>query len=193
MIAETAMNLKNTKKLVTSAVKNAETRIKNVQKQLDNLAKISEEKLKQQALKTADSVDRLVTNMKNINLNPIEDVAFAGVGRLNSSVENTHTIRDMMSKIVKSSEKEINLGDVAKGTVKDSNGIKDLDNVTRISEVEVNFNYKTTFDSEEFTRQLKDQEKGMNELTVYEYQQNRKRFIEEGRAIESNAAQQAAR
>ncbi|MEB9408028.1 polymorphic toxin type 15 domain-containing protein [Bacillus cereus] len=33
----------------------------------------------------------------------------------------------------------------------------------------------------------------MNELTVYEYQQNRKRFIDEGRAIEGNAAQQAAR
>ena len=27
----------------------------------------------------------------------------------------------------------------------------------------------------------------MNELTVYEYQQNRKRFIDEGRAIEGNA------
>ncbi|MGE1102021.1 polymorphic toxin type 15 domain-containing protein [Peribacillus simplex] len=80
-----------------------------------------------------------------------------------------------------------------KGTVKDSKEVKDLDTVPRISEIEVNFNYKTKFDSEEFARQLKDQEKGMNELTVYEYQKNRKRFIDEGRAIESNAAQQAAR
>ncbi|MFS0765711.1 polymorphic toxin type 15 domain-containing protein [Peribacillus phoenicis] len=80
-----------------------------------------------------------------------------------------------------------------KGTVKDSKEVKDLDTVPRIREIEVNFNYKTKFDSEEFARQLKDQEKGMNELTVYEYQQNRKRFIDEGRAIESNAAQQAAR
>nr|WP_242474933.1 polymorphic toxin type 15 domain-containing protein [Bacillus cereus group sp. N14] len=32
----------------------------------------------------------------------------------------------------------------------------------------------------------------MNALTVYEYQQNRKRFIDEGRAIEGDAAQQAA-
>lgn len=57
----------------------------------------------------------------------------------------------------------------------------------------VNFNYKNKFDSEEFARQLKDQEKGMNELTIYEYEQNRIRFRDEGRAIESNAAQQAAR
>ncbi|EOP11830.1 polymorphic toxin type 15 domain-containing protein [Bacillus cereus group sp. RP37] len=32
----------------------------------------------------------------------------------------------------------------------------------------------------------------MNALTVYEYQQNRKRFIDECRAIEGNAAQKAA-
>ena len=72
---------------------------------------------------------------------------------------------------------------LAKGTGE----VKNLDNVPRIDEIEVNFNYKTKFDSEEFARQLKDQEKGMNELTVYEYQQNRKRFIDEGRAIEGNA------
>nr|WP_309599744.1 polymorphic toxin type 15 domain-containing protein [Bacillus wiedmannii] len=67
-----------------------------------------------------------------------------------------------------------------------------LDNVPRIDEMEVNCNYKTKFDSEEFARQLKDQEKGMNALNVYEYQQNRKRFIDEGRAIGGNVAQQAA-
>ncbi|MGG0458365.1 polymorphic toxin type 15 domain-containing protein [Bacillus mycoides] len=61
-----------------------------------------------------------------------------------------------------------------------------------MNEIEVNCNYKTKFDSEEFARQLKDQEKSRNELTIYEYQQNRKRFIDEGRAIEGNAAQQAA-
>ncbi|PEF08795.1 hypothetical protein CON23_30545 [Bacillus thuringiensis] len=55
------------------------------------------------------------------------------------------------------------------------------------------FNYKTKFDSEEFARQLKDQEKGMNELTVHEYRENRNRFIDKGRAIEGNAYQQAAR
>lgn len=70
---------------------------------------------------------------------------------------------------------------------------KHLNNITRIEKIEVNFNYKTKFDSEEFTRQLKDQEKGMNELTVDEYLTNRERYVAEGRAIEGNAAQQAAR
>ncbi|MEK4972793.1 polymorphic toxin type 15 domain-containing protein [Niallia sp. FSL R7-0648] len=42
-------------------------------------------------------------------------------------------------------------------------------------------------------RQLKDQEKGMNELTVDEYLKNREKYIEQGRAIEGNAAQQATR
>ncbi|EOO20505.1 polymorphic toxin type 15 domain-containing protein [Bacillus cereus] len=55
------------------------------------------------------------------------------------------------------------------------------------------FNYKTKFDSEEFARQLKDQEKAMNELTVYEYRENRKQFIDKGRAKEGNAAQKIAR
>ncbi|MGY2614163.1 polymorphic toxin type 15 domain-containing protein [Bacillus pretiosus] len=67
-----------------------------------------------------------------------------------------------------------------------------LDNVPRIDEMEVNCNYKTKFGSEEFARQLKDQEKGMNALNIYEYQQNRKRFNGEGRAIGGNVAQQAA-
>jgi hypothetical protein len=48
-------------------------------------------------------------------------------------------------------------------------------------------------ESEEFARQLKDQEKGMNELTVDEYLKNRDRYIAEGRAIEGNVAQKVAR
>ncbi len=97
----------------------------------------------------------------------------------------------MIEKPVKAervSERQIQTG--TKGTGEE---IKPLGNVQRVSEIEVKFKYKTKFDSEEFARQLKDQEQGMNELTVHEYQQNRKRFIEEGRAKESNAAQQAAR
>ena len=33
----------------------------------------------------------------------------------------------------------------------------------------------------------------MNELTVHEYRENRNRFIDKGRAIEGNVAQQTAR
>ncbi|EOV9527781.1 polymorphic toxin type 15 domain-containing protein [Bacillus cytotoxicus] len=57
----------------------------------------------------------------------------------------------------------------------------------------MNFNRNVKHDSEEFARQLKDQEKGMNELTVDEYLKSRERYIAQGRAIEGNAAQQAAR
>ncbi|MED0874628.1 polymorphic toxin type 15 domain-containing protein [Bacillus mobilis] len=57
----------------------------------------------------------------------------------------------------------------------------------------MNFNRNVKHDSEEFARQLKDQEKGMNELTVDEYLKNRERYIAQGRSIEGNAAQQAAR
>ncbi|WP_348981289.1 polymorphic toxin type 15 domain-containing protein [Bacillus sp. DNRA2] len=59
--------------------------------------------------------------------------------------------------------------------------------------MKVNFNRNVNHDPEEFERQLKDQEKGMNELTVEEYLQNRERYIAEGRAIEGNAAQKMAR
>ena len=48
----------------------------------------------------------------------------------------------------------------------------------------MNFNRNVKHDSEEFARQLKDQEKGMNELTVDEYLKNSERYIAQGRAIE---------
>ena len=70
---------------------------------------------------------------------------------------------------------------------------KNVRNTTRIQEVGVNFKRNVKHDSEEFTRQLKDQEKGMNELTMDEYLKNRERYIAEGRALEGNAAQQTAR
>ena len=66
-----------------------------------------------------------------------------------------------------------------------------LDEIKRVDEIKVEFNYNS--DEAEFARQLADQQKGMNELTVREYLDNRQKYIEQGRAIESNAAQQAAR
>lgn len=68
-----------------------------------------------------------------------------------------------------------------------------LDEIKRIDEIEVAFNYNSKYDETEFARQLADQQKGMNKLTVQEYLDNRQKYIEQGRAIESNAAQQAAR
>ena len=84
-------------------------------------------------------------------------------------------------------------GGGSRGSGKGSGNVKHLDDVPRIKEVEVNFKRNDKHESEEFARQLKDQEKGMNELTVDEYLKNRERYIEQGRAIEGNAAQQATR
>lgn len=65
--------------------------------------------------------------------------------------------------------------------------------ISRIEKIEVKFNYKSKYDEVEFARQLTNQEKGMNELTVAEYLQNRERYIAEGRSIDGSAAQQAVR
>ncbi|MFC7371361.1 polymorphic toxin type 15 domain-containing protein [Fictibacillus iocasae] len=70
---------------------------------------------------------------------------------------------------------------------------KPLSHAPRMKEIEVHFNRNIKHDPEEFARQLKDQEIGMNELTVDEYLKNRGRYIAKGRAIEGNAAQQTAR
>ncbi|WP_312755954.1 polymorphic toxin type 15 domain-containing protein, partial [Rummeliibacillus suwonensis] len=79
-----------------------------------------------------------------------------------------------------------------KGT-KDIGNVKHLDDVPRIKAIEVKFNRNLKHAPEEFARQLKDQEKGMNELTVDEYLKNRDRYIAEGRALEGNVAQQTTR
>lgn len=67
------------------------------------------------------------------------------------------------------------------------------DDINKIPEIEVEFNRNPKHDATEFARQLENQQKGMNELTVQEYLDNRTRYLAEGRAIEGNAAQQAAR
>ena len=72
-------------------------------------------------------------------------------------------------------------------------GADALDEIKRIDEIKVEFNYNSKYDETEFARQLADQQKGMNELTVQEYLDNRQQYLEQGRAIEGNAAQQAAR
>jgi predicted ribonuclease toxin of YeeF-YezG toxin-antitoxin module len=68
-----------------------------------------------------------------------------------------------------------------------------LYHVQRISEIDVMFKQNPKHNAEEFARQLKDQEKGLNDLTIEEYLKNRERYIEEGRALEGNAAQKLAR
>ncbi|MBM7702296.1 hypothetical protein JOC83_001130 [Bacillus iocasae] len=82
---------------------------------------------------------------------------------------------------------------IEKSVGKGTSETKHLDDVPRVKEIEVYFKRNAKHDSEEFAKQLKDQEKGMNELTIDEYLENRERYIAEGRAIEGNAAQKMAR
>lgn len=70
------------------------------------------------------------------------------------------------------------------------NGIQ---NVARIPEIDVKFKRNKKHDSEEFKRQLKDQEDGINELTIDEFIANRDRYLKDGRALEGDAAQKLAR
>ncbi|MCB2343365.1 polymorphic toxin type 15 domain-containing protein [Clostridium estertheticum] len=65
--------------------------------------------------------------------------------------------------------------------------------IPKTSEVEVNFNRNLKHDAVEFERQLKDQEKGLNSLSVDEFIKNRNRYLIEGRSLEGNAAQKLAR
>ncbi|MBC2259578.1 hypothetical protein HCB51_15050 [Listeria booriae] len=59
--------------------------------------------------------------------------------------------------------------------------------------MEVTFKRNPKHDPAEFARQLADQEKGMNELTVSEYLANREKYLAQGRALEGNSAQKIAR
>ncbi len=84
-------------------------------------------------------------------------------------------------------------GGKLKGLQNVESGTDILDDVKRIDEIKVEFNYNPQYDEAEFARQLAEQQKGMNELTVQEYLDNRQQYIAQGRAVESNAAQQMAR
>ena len=103
--------------------------------------------------------------------------------------KGTATAEDIANGLGKTAEAV----DKADDSVKIINSGSKIDDLARLDEIEVKFNYSSKYDEAEFARQLEDQQKGMNELTVQEYLDNRQKYIEQGRAIESNAAQQAAR
>ena len=82
----------------------------------------------------------------------------------------------------------------ATGNIARENLVTPIDEeVPRFEKVEVKFNYKEKFDEEEFSRQLKGQQDGLNDLTVQEYFDNRERYLREGRSKEGSMAQKLAR
>ena len=61
----------------------------------------------------------------------------------------------------------------------------------QMPEIEIKFNYKSKYDEIEFSRQLKNQEKGMNNLTIDEFIENRKKYS--GRSKEVSKLQKTYR
>ena len=71
--------------------------------------------------------------------------------------------------------------------------LKNTDDIHRTEEITVDFNYKSKYDEEEFARQLSNQEKGMNNLTVQDYLDNRASYKANGRSPEAAALQKEYR
>lgn len=129
-------------------------------------------------------------------LPPRERLAFAGGGNIPeqsatgaAAAAAKKKLKDIMQNMDNLNVKGGGKDDIIKGASRANK----LDDIPRLAKIEVNFNRNLKHDPEEFARQLKDQEKGMNELTVDEYLKNRERYIAEGRALEGNVAQQTAR
>ncbi|WP_121616335.1 T7SS effector LXG polymorphic toxin [Virgibacillus halodenitrificans] len=135
-----------------------------------------------------DDINTLRDSEASIGSKAIAAASFIPVGKV-LKLKKAGELLNLKNtdKIV--AKKEINKVD----EVIDKDKVKHLDNVPRMKKIEVSFKRNTKHDSEEFARQLKDQEKGMNDLTVDEYLKNRERYIAEGRAIEGNTAQKIAR
>lgn len=67
------------------------------------------------------------------------------------------------------------------------------ENIKRIEPISVSFKRNIKHDEKEFYRQLKDQEEGLNKLTVKEYMDNREKYIKNGRDIEAKHYQRLMR
>jgi len=162
-------------------------RLKRAQAAVQDFSNIVKNKVVRDTIEAGQLVDNAITGMKS--LIPSEKrVMLTSTGhKINIPAENTHAVENSLKDFFSRFE------GINPGGIKGTGNVKHLDDVPRIKEIEVNFKRNVKHDSEEFARQLKDQEKGMNELTVDEYLKNREKYIEQGRAIEGNAAQQAAR
>lgn len=140
------------------------------------------------AAKTIDKVSDAAKRVKIEGSGPQPALAGVSAGAASKGGALYNVLNDPVSQI----KAEIDRVYDKKGPNGTGNE-KRLESVTRIKEIRVDFKRNIKHDSEEFVWQLKEQEKGMNELTVDEYLKNREMYLENGRAIEGNAAQQAAR
>ncbi|MCA1213818.1 hypothetical protein LC728_05405 [Bacillus amyloliquefaciens] len=141
----------------------------------------------------SDTIKKGGKSVKQFVKSPVNRYTPALEGILQDAEKTINVKNTPLLKSIAEDKKESVLRRSERSNNKGTGNVRHLDDVPRIKEVEVNFKRNIKHDPEEFARQLKDQEKGMNELTVDEYLRNRERYIAEGRAIEGNAAQKMAR
>ena len=73
--------------------------------------------------------------------------------------------------------------------------VKKLDktSASKMPEITAKFNYKSKYDEVAFANQLKNQEKGLNDLTIAEFIENRKKYNGAGRSKEASKLQKELR
>ncbi len=178
--------------LVKTAEQQSAARLRSAASAIKDGPNVIKNKLARDVVEVARLGDSGYTLLKNTFAPRQMGFAMDGmgdVGKVQNSAKNTHAMENWTTDFLSRFE-GINLGS---SSTRGTGNVKHLDDVPRIKEIEVYFNRNDKHNSEEFARQLKDQEKGMSELTVDEYLKNRERYIAEGRAIEGNAAQKMAR
>ncbi|MFC7393465.1 polymorphic toxin type 15 domain-containing protein [Scopulibacillus cellulosilyticus] len=143
--------------------------------------------------------NQIVKKVGNIRLPQVLQPEFAGIGKVETTVGDVFkSAKDTMMKAVGreggggATARRVEEGS-SNSAIRSSSFVGKVDGVSRLDKIEVKFKRNPKHDPEEFARQLKAQEEGMNKLTVDQYLSNRERYLEKGRAPEGNAAQQAAR
>ncbi|WBW97141.1 polymorphic toxin type 15 domain-containing protein [Oceanirhabdus sp. W0125-5] len=120
----------------------------------------------------------------------------SGFGAGQQVLDKTAETVDKYKALKKAAEKEAKekaAKEAAEKAAKEKAAKEAAEKALKTDEIQVAFKKNPKHDTVEFKRQLKDQENGLNSLTVDEYLANRDRYLKEGRALEGNAAQQAAR
>ncbi|EUJ43737.1 polymorphic toxin type 15 domain-containing protein [Listeria rocourtiae] len=174
------------------ALRESAERIRNVPRVISDVASSAKSAAKTQlrngAIQAGKLTDETATTFKSIAKSRVVATHIGTVHIAPGVAENTHRFENVAKGMFGGGDEAVSTtGRVARESA------EHIDDVPRLNEIEVSFNRNTNHDAEEFVRQLKDQEHGMNELTVEEYLANRERYIEDGRALEGNAAQQVAR
>ena len=133
-----------------------------------------------------DAAKALASKLKKIPVPIMDEVVLAGGGSV--KVFGKGTIDDYL-KLAKSNFSKGS--GIADDVAKKASGA--VDDVPKLPEIEAKFKRNANHDSEEFIRQLKKQQDGMNQLTVEEYLKNRQQYLDKGRVPEASVAQQTAR